>query len=56
MKDVYAEAVRELTVAEEEAHPQDIRIKRLERLGELKEKGVLTATEFQAEKEKALSA
>jgi Short C-terminal domain len=38
----------------EEKHPDDARLDRLERLGELKEKGVLSATEFNAEKERIL--
>jgi hypothetical protein len=38
----------------EEMHPDDARLDRLERLGELKEKGVLSATEFNAEKERIL--
>jgi hypothetical protein len=38
-----------------ESHPDDARLERLERLGELKEKGVLTAAEFKAEKQKVLS-
>jgi hypothetical protein len=46
-------AVRGL--ADDERHPDDIRIERLDRLGDLKEKGVLTATEFRAEKKKILS-
>jgi hypothetical protein len=47
-------AVKGLT--EEEKHPDDAKLERLERLGELKEKGVLTATEFREEKKKLLSA
>jgi hypothetical protein len=47
-------AVKGLT--EEEKHPDDAKLERLERLGELKEKGVLTATEFRQEKKKLLSA
>jgi hypothetical protein len=35
--------------------PDDAKLDRLERLGELKEKGVLTATEFREEKKKVLS-
>jgi hypothetical protein len=35
--------------------PEDARLDRLERLGELKEKGVLTAAEFKNEKQKLLS-
>ena len=36
-------------------HPEDAKLDRLERLGELKEKGLLTATEFREEKKKILS-
>jgi hypothetical protein len=36
--------------------PDDAKLDRLERLGELKEKGVLTTTEFREEKKKVLSA
>ena len=39
-----------------ERHPEDAKLDRLERLGELKERGVLTATEFREEKKKLLSA
>ena len=46
-------AVRELT--DEDKHPDDAKLDRLDRLGELKEKGVLTATEFREEKKKVLS-
>jgi hypothetical protein len=46
-------AVRELT--DDDKHPDDVRLERLEHLGELKEKGVLTATEFRAEKKRILS-
>jgi hypothetical protein len=46
-------AVRGLT--DEEKHPDDAKLDRLERLGELKEKGVLTAAEFSEEKKKILS-
>jgi hypothetical protein len=46
-------AVREL--ADDDRHPDDVRLERLEHLGELKEKGVLTATEFRAEKKRLLS-
>jgi hypothetical protein len=35
--------------------PEDAKLDRLERLGELKEKGLLTATEFREEKKKILS-
>jgi hypothetical protein len=46
-------ALRELT-SEEEKHPDDARLDRLERLGELKVKGVLTAAEFREEKKRIL--
>jgi hypothetical protein len=46
-------AVRELT--SDDKHPDDARLDRLARLGELKEKGVLTETEFRAEKKKVLA-
>jgi hypothetical protein len=46
-------ALRGLT-SEEEKHPDDARLERLERLGELKEKGVLTDGEFRAEKKRLL--
>jgi hypothetical protein len=46
-------AVRGLT--DDEKHPDDAKLERLEKLGELKEKGVLTATEFREEKKKILS-
>ena len=36
-------------------HPDDARLDRLDRLGELKAKGVLTESEFDAEKKKILS-
>jgi hypothetical protein len=45
-------AIRGLT--EEERHPDDAKLDRLERLGELKEKGVLTAAEFRTEKKRVL--
>jgi hypothetical protein len=45
-------AVRGLS---EDQHPDDAKLDRLERLGELKEKGVLTAAEFREEKKKLLS-
>jgi hypothetical protein len=48
-------AVKGLT-DEGEKHPDDAKLDRLERLGELKEKGVLNATEFREEKKKVLSA
>jgi hypothetical protein len=47
-------AVRDLTT--EERHPDDAKLDRLERLGELKEQGVLTAAEFREEKKRILSA
>jgi len=46
-------AVRGLT--DEDKHPDDARLDRLDRLGELKAKGVLTESEFEAEKKKILS-
>jgi hypothetical protein len=46
-------AVREL--GDDDRHPDDIRLERLERLGQLKEKGVLTEAEFGEEKKKVLS-
>jgi hypothetical protein len=46
-------AVRGLT--DDEKHPDDAKLERLEKLGELKEKGVLTAAEFREEKKKLLS-
>jgi hypothetical protein len=46
-------AVREL--ASDEKHPDDAKLERLEKLGELKENGVLTAAEFREEKKKLLS-
>ncbi|HEY6771914.1 MAG TPA: SHOCT domain-containing protein [Solirubrobacterales bacterium] len=47
-------AVRGLT--DQETDPEDAKLDRLERLGELKDKGVLTATEFRDQKKKILSA
>jgi hypothetical protein len=47
-------AIRGLT--DDDRHPDDAKLDRLDRLGELKEKGVLTATEFRDEKKKILSA
>jgi hypothetical protein len=47
-------AARGLTDGEQ--HPEDAKLDRLERLGELKERGVLTSTEFREEKKKLLSA
>ena len=38
-----------------ERDPEDAKLDRLERLGELKEKGVLTATEFRDQKKKILT-
>jgi hypothetical protein len=46
-------AVRELT--DDDKDPDDAKLDRLERLGDLKKKGVLTATEFREEKKKVLS-
>jgi hypothetical protein len=46
-------AVRGLT--DEERHPDDAKLDRLERLGELNQKGVLTDKEFREEKQKVLS-
>ena len=46
-------AVKGLT--DDEKHPDDARLDRLERLGDLKEKGVLTQAEFREEKKKLLS-
>jgi hypothetical protein len=45
-------ALRELT--DEDKHPDDAKLDRLERLGELKQKGVLTAAEFRVEKKRIL--
>jgi hypothetical protein len=45
-------AVREL--GDEDKHPDDAKLDRLERLGEMKKKGVLTAAEFRAEKQRIL--
>ncbi len=47
-------AVRELT-DDNGTHPDDAKLERLEKLGELKEKGLLTATEFREQKKKILS-
>jgi hypothetical protein len=47
-------AVKGLT-DDEEKHPDDAKLDRLERLGELKEQGLLTQTEFRDEKKKILS-
>jgi len=46
-------AVRELT--SDDKHPDDAKLDRLEKLGELKAKGVLTAAEFREEKKRILS-
>ena len=46
-------AVKGLT--DQERDPEDAKLDRLERLGELKEKGVLTATEFREQKKKILT-
>jgi hypothetical protein len=46
-------AVREL--GSDEKHPHDAKLDRLEKLGDLKKKGVLTAAEFREEKKKILS-
>jgi hypothetical protein len=46
-------AIREL--AEDDRHPDDAKLDRLERLGQLKEKGVLTGAEFGAEKKRILA-
>ena len=45
-------AIRDLGV--DDRHPDDSKLDRLERLGELKKKGVLTRTEFRAEKKRIL--
>ena len=45
-------AIREL--ADDDRHPDDAKLDRLERLGQLKDKGVLTAAEFKAEKKRIL--
>jgi hypothetical protein len=47
-------AMKELT-SDDDVHPDDAKLERLEKLGELKEKGVLTAAEFREEKKKLLS-
>jgi hypothetical protein len=47
-------AMKELT-SDEDKHPDDAKLERLERLGELKQKGVLTAAEFREEKKRILS-
>ena len=43
-------------LTDDEKDPDDARLDRLDRLGDLKEKGVLTAAEFREEKKKVLSA
>ncbi len=45
-------AVRDL--GDDDRHPDDSKLDRIERLGELKKKGVLTQTEFRAEKKRIL--
>ena len=47
-------AMKELG-SDQERHPDDAKLDRLERLGELKKKGVLTAAEFREEKKRILS-
>ena len=42
-------------ISDDDVHPDDAKLERLEKLGELKEKGVLTAAEFREEKKKLLS-
>jgi Short C-terminal domain len=39
----------------DDEHPDDARLARLERLGQLQEKGLLTPAEFQEEKKRILS-
>jgi hypothetical protein len=46
-------AIKELT--SDDKHPDDAKLDRLEKLGDLKEKGVLTAAEFREEKKRVLS-
>jgi hypothetical protein len=46
-------AMREL--GSDDKHPDDAKLERLERLGELKQKGVLTPAEFREQKKKILS-
>ena len=46
-------AIKELT--SDDKHPDDAKLDRLEKLGELKEKGVLTTAEFREEKKRILS-
>ena len=45
-------ALRELT--DDDKHPDDAKLDRLERLGELKEKGILSRAEFRSEKKRIL--
>jgi hypothetical protein len=47
-------AVKEIT--SDDKHPDDAKLERLEKLGDLKKNGVLTAAEFRDEKKKILSA
>lgn len=47
------DAMRELT--DDDRDPEDAKLDRLERLGELREKGLLTDAEFKSEKQKLLS-
>jgi hypothetical protein len=47
-------AIRELS--SDDKHPDDAKLDRLEKLGDLKKKGVLTAAEFREEKKRILSA
>jgi hypothetical protein len=47
-------AVRELS--SDDKHPDDAKLDRLERLGQLKEQGILTAAEFREEKKRVLEA
>jgi hypothetical protein len=46
-------AMRELS--DEDRDPDEVRLERLERLGDLKQKGVLTGDEFEAEKKRVLA-
>lgn len=46
------DAMKELT--DDDKDPEDARLDRIERLGELRDKGLLTAAEFKAEKQKLL--
>jgi hypothetical protein len=46
-------AIKELT--SDDKHPDDAKLERLEKLGDLKKKGVLTAAEFRDEKKRILS-